>query len=55
MEIAQTLGIVLFAVLLKGDYWEDGSAFRYRSVFFSSRSRSQVDDGSTFKYSKRGC
>ncbi len=41
----------LLAVLLKGDYWGDGTEFRYRSVFFSSRSRSGIDAGSAFKFS----
>ena len=37
MEMAQTSGIALFAVLLKGYYCGDGTEFRYGVIASSSK------------------
>ncbi len=52
MEMVHTSGIVLLAVLLKGDYLGDGTSYRSGIVLFScSESILRIGVGSTFKFS----
>ncbi len=51
MEMVQYLGIVLLAILLKGDYCGDGTVIRHSIVCFCPESILRMGVGSTFKYS----